>query len=534
MGLQIYQGIFVLLFAYLLYQLHRVSQRSSRAPKFPPGPTTLPFLGNLHQLPIAHPEAKFAAWAREFGALTGLKAGCQNLIVLNTWQAVWDLLEQKGSIYSSRPYIPAGEIIIPGGVNPGLSPYGELWRAQRKKIVGFLAAERVEGMKAVQDAESSQMVWDLARGDDDDDDAEDIEKFVDRSFGAVILATVFGQRGKTIEEGGKLETFFRVETAFSAALAPTASPPIGSFPFLDRVPEWATPWRGWKTRAREVRREQNHLYVGLLNETRERLAQGKGADCFLSQCLKTQDKEWYTDLQLAHLGGVLLEGGAETSAGTTMVFIMTMAAYPEVLKRAQEEVDRVCGQDKMPGKDEINKLPYVRACMQELLRWRPVVTLGVPHHTTAQDTYGDYVVPAGTDVIINTWTINHDESFYKSPKTFDPSRYLQNEFGSAVAAENMDAYKGRRVNYTFGAGRRVCPGQRFAENNLMLHFAKLVWAFDFEATGRLPINNLEEWSEGIISRPKDLKVKLKLRGEERRSIIEKAWLEADAFLQQFE
>jgi hypothetical protein len=68
----------------------------------------------------------------------------------------------------------------------------------------------------------------------------------------------------------------------------------------------------------------------------------------------------------------------------------------------------------------------------------------------------------------------------------------------------------------------------------MLHFAKLVWAFDFEATGRLPINNLEEWSEGIIRRPKDLKVKLKLRGEERRSIIEKAWLEADAFLQQFE
>jgi cytochrome P450 len=526
--LQIYQGVLFALAIALTVRLYRYSRLSARGAKFPPGPRTLPFLGNLHQIPLRHPEQKFAEYARRFGALTGLKIGCQDMVILNTWQAVRDLVENKGAIYSSRPYIPAGEIIVPDGINPGLSPYGELWRGQRRKIAEFLGSERVERMKPVQDAESTQMVYDMMQS------PEAFEKHVDRSFGAVILATVFGQRGKTIERGGKLDRFFEVEEEFASIMAPTASPPITSFPFLDKIPDWLTPWRGWKTRALGVRRNQNRLYVGLFNETRERLTQGKGADCFLSQCVKTQDKEWYNDTHLAYLGGVLLEGGAETSAGTSKVFLMAMAAFPEVFKRVQEEVDRVCGRSRMPGEKDIHNLPYLRACMQETLRWRPITPLGIPHHTTAQDTYGRYVVPAHADIVINTWTINHDESFYDSPANFDPSRYLQNELGGPSTAENKDAYKGRRVNYTFGAGRRVCPGQRFAENNMMMHFAKLAWAFDIEATGRLPTDTWEGWRDGIITAPKDLKLRLKSRGEETRSIVEHAWLGADAFLQQFE
>jgi cytochrome P450 len=96
-------------------------------------------------------------------------------------------------------------------------------------------------------------------------------------------------------------------------------------------------------------------------------------------------------------------------------------------------------------------------------------------------------------------------------------------------------YERRRINYTFGAGRRVCPGQRFAENTLLMHFAKLVWAFDITATGKLPLNSWDDWTDGILTRPKNFgNVKMALRDEGRRSVIESAWLEADEFLQQFE
>jgi cytochrome P450 len=526
MAIQIYLVALASLILFAAVRLYQYSKLSARPEGYPPGPKTAPFLGNLHQVPVSRPELKFNEYARQFGAVTGLKLGCQNLVILNTWQAVRDLVEKRGATYSSRPSIPVCDIVVPNGENPALSAYGDLWRGQRKWLVEFLGGERTERMKPVQDAESTQMIYDLMNR------PEDFEHHVDRSFGAAILATVFGQRGKTMDHGGKLDSFFKVEAQWAASLGPTSYPPLNSFPFLGSIPDGLTPWKGWKNRALLIRKEQERVYGGLLNETRERLAEAKGTECFLATVLKTQEKEPHSDKFLSHLSGVLLEGGAETSASSMMVFIMAMAAFPDVLVKAQEEVDRICGTSRMPCKDDIGRLPYIRACMLEILRWRPIIPLGVPHNTTADDTYGTYTVPVNTDIIINTWRINRDESFYDEPEKFNPDRYMQDEYGRGSSAKSQDI-KGRRVNYTFGAGRRVCPGQKFAENSMTIHFAKLAWAFDIKRTGELPSDTWDGWTDGLIIRPKNLKVKFELRGD-RRKTIENAWSDADAFLHQFE
>jgi cytochrome P450 len=528
MALQVYQLGLASLVVLILVRLYQYSKLSSRPPGFPPGPKTLPFLGNLHQIPLERVQFKFTEYGRKFGAIVGLKLGCQSMIVLNTWQAVRDLVEQKGAIYSSRSRNPVADIVVPNNLNPALSLYGETWRRQRKMLVELLGGDRTDSIKPVQDAESTQMLYDLMKA------PADFETHVLRSFGAVILATVYGQRGRTLEVGGKLDTFFMIEEEWAAAIGPTNAPPTNSFPFLHYIPDWMTPWKGWKSRALRVKDIQGRLYKGLLQETRERLMQGKGTDSFIAQCLQVQDKEWYDDTYLAYFGGLMLEGGAETSASSTMTFIMTMAGNPDVLKKAQEEVDRVVGCSQLPGKDYTGKLPYIRACMLEILRWRPVTVLALPHNVIADDTYGSYSIPKDSDVIINAWQINHDPSFYDSPDTFNPERYMDNEYGAAASLD-PETYKGRRVNYTFGAGRRVCVGQRFAENTMIMTFAKLVWAFDINATGDIPWHSLEGWTDGVMTRPKDFgNVKMTLRDERRRSVIEAAWLEADEFLHQFE
>lgn len=301
-----------------------------------------------------------AEWASHYGSFTGIKLGQQSMIILNTWQVVRDLIEQRGSIYSSRPSLPVVELVAPGGVNIVLNQYGDLWRKQRKVLVEFLGGDRSDRMKPVQDAESTQMIYDMMNAPDK------FQDHVFRSFGAVIMATVFGQRGKTFEEGGKIQRFFACEEEWAEAVSPTSCPPIASFPLLESIPDWMTPWKGWRDRAARVMDAQDYLYNGLLRETRERLKQGKGLDCFCAQLLKSEEKEWYDDRYLAYLGGVLLEGGAETSASATLVFILAMAAFPDVLKAAQEEVDRVCGTERLPGKDDTERLPYIKACMMEV------------------------------------------------------------------------------------------------------------------------------------------------------------------------
>lgn len=59
-----------------------------------------------------------------------------------------------------------------------------------------------------------------------------------------------------------------------------------------------------------------------------------------------------------------------------MSFFLAMAKYPAVQAKAQAEVDRVVGQDRLPDSTDRGSLPYVNAIISELMRWHPVVPLG--------------------------------------------------------------------------------------------------------------------------------------------------------------
>ena len=53
-----------------------------------------------------------------------------------------------------------------------------------------------------------------------------------------------------------------------------------------------------------------------------------------------------------------------------------MTLHPEVMRRAQAEIDAVIGRDRLPTFDDADRLPYIDALMCEVLRWRPVTPLG--------------------------------------------------------------------------------------------------------------------------------------------------------------
>jgi cytochrome P450 len=90
---------------------------------------------------------------------------------------------------------------------------------------------------------------------------------------------------------------------------------------------------------------------------------------------------------------------------------------------------------------------------------------------TQDDTYNGYLFPKGTVFFANTWAIHHDEAEYERPDEFIPDRFVNNEYGTRVPVDSkVDEH--RRISYGFGAGRRVCPGQRLARNSLVSY----IWA----------------------------------------------------------
>jgi len=56
--------------------------------------------------------------------------------------------------------------------------------------------------------------------------------------------------------------------------------------------------------------------------------------------------------------------------------MLAMIAHPEVQKKCQEELDRVVGRSRMPTLRDRESLPYIRATVRELFRWRTPTPIG--------------------------------------------------------------------------------------------------------------------------------------------------------------
>ena len=57
-------------------------------------------------------------------------------------------------------------------------------------------------------------------------------------------------------------------------------------------------------------------------------------------------------------------------------FFLVMTLYPEIQKRAQDEIDSIVGQERLPHVKDRDSLPYIEAIIKEILRWAPVVPVG--------------------------------------------------------------------------------------------------------------------------------------------------------------
>ena len=154
-----------------------------------------------------------------------------------------------------------------------------------------------------------------------------------------------------------------------------------------------------------------------------------------------------------------------------------MISFPEVQRRAQAEIDAVVGRDRLPTFADAPRLPYVRAILNETLRWRPVATFAVPHVATEEDWYEGMYIPKGTTCIANLWHCNHDRTIFgEDADQFRPERQI-GENGELLPGP-IETYQVGHVS--FGFGRRICPGRDLATASLFINMARILWATNME------------------------------------------------------
>ncbi|CAM9820267.1 unnamed protein product [Ectocarpus sp. 6 AP-2014] len=204
-----------------------------------------------------------------------------------------------------------------------------------------------------------------------------------------------------------------------------------------------------------------------------------------------------TDSQLRDDLMTMLIAGHETTAAVLTWALFEMAQNPEVVRKAQEEVDRVIG-DRVPTLDDITSLKYIRYIAAESLRMYPEPPLLIRRALESDELppgSGDGHRPKitrGVDLFLAIYNLHRSEDFWENPNKFDPERFerpFQNKGVEGWAGFNPDLLKGKLypneiasdfAYLPFGGGQRKCVGDQFAMMESVVSLAMLTRRFEFE------------------------------------------------------
>ncbi|KAF9269238.1 cytochrome P450 [Marasmius fiardii PR-910] len=192
---------------------------------------------------------------------------------------------------------------------------------------------------------------------------------------------------------------------------------------------------------------------------KDRIANGIISPSFTSFYLQefqgTQDPV-YSESLIRDVANAMFAAGSDTTVSTLHTFFLAMLANPEAQIKAQQEIDKVVTAGHLPDFSDHDSLPYVAAIVKETLRWQNVLPIGVLHSVDKEDVYKGYRIPANSIIVINIWTILHDETVYTDPFSFKPERFLTPD-GQLV----LDP-----AQAVFGFGKRICPGRHMAYSSV--------------------------------------------------------------------
>jgi cytochrome P450 len=212
--------------------------------------------------------------------------------------------------------------------------------------------------------------------------------------------------------------------------------------------------------------------IGLLDATirdiiRERRASPEGdRGDLLSMLLEAADDEHdggrMTDEQVRDETITLFLAGHDTSAAGLTWLWHNLARHPEMLGRAQREVDALGS--RPPTAADLKRLPYLDAVLKETLRLHPPAIGVFTREATRDVEIGGYRLRRGHQVQLLSFVTQRDPRWFPEPERFDPGRF------SPGRAEQIPQY----AYFPFGAGPRVCIGRQFALTEMLLVAATML------------------------------------------------------------
>ncbi|KAH0842458.1 putative Cytochrome P450 oxidoreductase [Fonsecaea pedrosoi] len=463
------------------------------------------------------------------GPIFSLKLGSQNVVVLTSGELIKRVVDKRSGNYSDRPKLYMQDIWE--GSRIIMRGYDSLWKVERKLYHQFLNINKAARYVPYQDLETKQMLVDLLS------DPDDFENLITRTTLSMATSMAYGFRVLDPKSEVMQELFTNTHGFFVMV---NQSKLLDWYPQLrplvSAMPSWLYPMaRKAKHVFYRERAQFRQLY-----EAAKRAAEGDNSLPSFSTDISKAKESWkgtengalLTDHAASYIAGIAMEGAADTTSNTLAGMIKAMMLFPSVQETAQKELDTVVGPDRLPTMDDFESLPYIRQVTKEALRWLPTAISGaIPHAALTDDEVDGYKIPAGCTIVLAVWSANNDPDLFPNPREFDPTRHNADlTFHEASSASD---YRDRD-NWTFGAGRRICPGIHVAEKTLFLATARLLWTFNIckarDDQGREIQVDRDEVTQSIAARPLPFPCQLTPRSDKCVRIARAEWKESQKLL----
>ncbi|KIJ18569.1 hypothetical protein PAXINDRAFT_167162 [Paxillus involutus ATCC 200175] len=483
----------------LLIAARYVGKRRKGASKFPlpPGPKGLPLLGAALSIDVSKPWATYAEWGASFGDLVYARILNMDVLIVNSAKVAHDLAELRSTNYSDRPYLAT---LAPYGIDTGIifMPYGDTWRLHRRLYHQALNSEVSLTYRPMQLRKARQLLLNLL------DDPKRFPVHLYTYSSSIVVSIVYGHDPAPtndplvgLAEKG-MEAIVKCARPETAAL-------LQIFPFLLKLPTWMP--GSFKAEAAESKQYADDFRAIPYKMVKEEMASGTDKPSMMSDAIRRNESKGnlpeVTDA-IRKACSVAYGAASDTTAFTLQVFVLAMVLFPDAQRRAQEEIDRVVGCNRLPSFDDRASLPFVEALLRESLRWHPVAPLAIPHATTNEDVYEGMYIPKGATVFLNSWAIAHDEKTYPEPFQFIPQRFLKED--GTLTEDN--------IPYAFGFGRRICPGKYPADASLWIAIVSMLAAFSFSKEKDEQDNDIDiepKFTPEVTSRPEPFSCRIVAR-----------------------
>lgn len=409
--------------------------------------------------------------------------------MLGSHKAAADLLRKRSRNYSSCPHmIVAGDSITRNNLL-ALMPYGERWRTHRQILTFFLSTDMIKQYQRLQSIKRKELAHKFWSSND----------FV-RCFNFYATSTAFALiygKHQTAENESEVQKIEEVIEMTVMALLRIPNLLVEVFPFLDYLPQKLTPWRrmGDKVYAKAV-----ELFTKNFDEARRRKAWN-----WTKTGIKTKEAQSLPKEELAYLFSHLYEGSTDTVTACLEVFVLVSVLHPDAVRRVQQELDAVVGQERLLSFEDMPKLPYLNGFVKEVLRWRPIVPARRPHCAIEADNYMGYHTPKGAIVLPSHWSMEFDDEAFERPSEFRPERWLENS--------NLPLR-------AFGFGLQTCPGEVIGQQSLFIVISQLLWTFEIS----LDRENVKSLDTGPLA----MSPKIHLQASAFQSIFPSSQLETSA------